>query len=181
MLHNETRLFGRPVIREEACRMLISAMRKRESIKISIKKIADEFVLANFLDRERTLVESSGDSYIVNTSIELLRSVRNCSGFFEDKFLQSSSRLLEDVCARYTRVYDDQEISMMQPPKIHNQSILIPKLSLQRNESVSQTARPQTTMSMRLPSSRVETKTPNLISSRRPQTVIRKSLTSRPK
>lgn len=180
MLHNDTKLFGRPVIREEAVRMILGAIRKRDSIKISIKKIADELVLANFIEREKALVESSGDSTVVNTSIELLRSIKLCSGFFDDKFMQAASRLLEDVCARYTRVYDDNEISLMQPPKLQNQSILIPKLPI-HGENGPSTSRAETSMSLRVPSSRGEANTSRLMSARRAQTSLRKSLTARPK
>lgn len=161
MLHNAT-CFGEDAplslrkhamypIRSEAVDMLLFLIERRETMETTVKRIADEMAVTNFLEREAKLTEEYPDTQLVSTSIMLLRAITTCQGIFEEKYIQRCANLLESLCMRYSREWKDIDMGDTRL-SIRPQVLALPPQG--GTSSRAMTSRPMTTLALRASTSR---------------------------
>lgn len=128
-------------IRFEAVSMIISLLRNRENHKPTAKRLADEMLASDFIERETKITEGCSDMDLISSSILLLKMVVLSTDVFDDKYLHRCERLLESLCMRYTRDWDGAGIDQAYININASQSII--STTRARNLSMSDIKTPQ--------------------------------------
>ena len=108
------------------------------------------------------MTDQHRDPKVIVSSIELLRSVSQCVGVFDEKFLQRVNRQLEEICARYTRTYERIDLGVIDIPQpsltklnlVQDNELFATQQTKMNNSKSARTARARTALSVRVPPSR---------------------------
>ena len=111
MLHNGVQFTGSTVlsksylypIRSEAINMILFLFSVKEKNESTVKRLVDELIISNFVEEEKKLTDITNDQQMNSSSIIFLRTITQCTSFFDEKILKPAKQLLENLCMRYTR------------------------------------------------------------------------------
>ena len=90
-------------IRTEAVNMVLFIFSLRQKNESTVKRLADELIMSNFVDEEKKMTDLTCDQQMSSSSIILIKNLLEYKELFDEKTVKPARQLLENLCMKYTR------------------------------------------------------------------------------
>jgi hypothetical protein len=102
--------------RSEALEILSFVLGSREKMPLVTKELVAQMVAANFVKRERKLVDAAEHVLLIESSMEVLSVVLRCEAGFPPAFVREASAFLDSLRTRFHGEWAPAVVGMVEPP-----------------------------------------------------------------